>query len=60
MTLELELKNQVKAEIGDDELTFKQKAILNQKFGVTLAFYTPKELLYWEMREKEGNRYVKN
>lgn len=61
MTIEKELQNQVKAEIGDDEtLTFKQKAILAQKYGVTPAFYTAKELMYWEMREKEGDSYVRS
>ncbi len=55
MTIEKELQNQVKTEIGDDEnLTFKEKAILAQKFGVTPAFYTARELMYWEMREQEG------
>ncbi len=52
MTLELYLQKQVKDEIGDDEtLTFKQKTVLAQKFGVTPAFYSEEELAYWERRE---------
>jgi hypothetical protein len=47
-------RNAVKEEIGDAEnLTFKQKAILNQKFGVIPAFVTLDEQAFWESKEDE-------
>ena len=59
-SVEQSLKQQVKDEIGDDEtLTFKQKNQLNQKYGVTPAITTGDELMYWDMRASEGDRYVR-
>lgn len=48
-TVDQALRQQVKEEIGEDEnITFKQKNMLNQKFGIQPAFITPEELAGWE------------
>jgi hypothetical protein len=60
VSVEQALKSQVKFDIGDDEdMTFKQKNMLLQKYGVTPAIVTAEELAYWEMREREGDGYVR-
>lgn len=60
VSVEQAAKNQVKFEIGDDEnLTFRQKNMLSQKFGVTPAIVSAEEITYWEMREQEGDNYAR-
>ena len=60
VSIEQALKNQVKFDIGDDEnMTFKQKNQLNQKYGVTPAVVSAEEIAYWEMREQQGDSYVR-
>jgi hypothetical protein len=60
VSVEQAVKIQVKEEIGDDEnITFKQKNMLGQKFGVTPAIVTAEEIAYWEMRETTGDGYVR-
>jgi len=62
MTLEQELRNQVKDEIGDDEnIKFPEKNILLQKYGVIPPVLLDGEVEYWTERdarvpwiEKEG------
>jgi hypothetical protein len=59
-TVEQAVRSAIKAEIGEDEnITFKQKNILGQKFGITPATVTAEEIEYWEMREREGDSYVR-
>jgi hypothetical protein len=58
ISVEQALKSQVKEEIGDDEnITFKQKHQLGQKYGIIPANVTAEEIAYWEMREQEGDGY---
>jgi hypothetical protein len=53
-------RNAVKEEIGDvEDLTFKQKNQLAQKFGVIPAYVTLDEIAYWEMRELVGDSYAR-
>ena len=53
-TAEQAARNAVKEEIGDvEDLTFKEKNQLAQKFGVIPAYVTLDEIEYWEMREAE-------
>jgi hypothetical protein len=53
-SVEQSLRQQVKDEIGDvEDMPFKQKNMLNQKFGITPAYVTLDEIAYWEMREEE-------
>lgn len=60
VSVEQALRSQVKFDIGDDEdMTFKQKSQLNQKYGVVPANITAEEIAYWEMREREGDSYVR-
>lgn len=48
-SVEQNVRQQVRDEIGDDEgLTFKQKNMLNQKFGIQPAFVTLDEIAFWE------------
>jgi len=59
-SLEQNLQQQVRDEIGDDEnIKFPQKNILLQKFGVIPPVVTAEEILYWEMRETEGDDYAR-
>jgi hypothetical protein len=59
-TAEQAARNAVKEEIGDvEDLTFKQKNQLAQKFGVIPPYVTLDEIAYWEMREQEGDSYVR-
>ena len=45
-------RNAVKEEIGDvEDLTFKQKNQLAQKFGVIPAYVTLDEIAFWEGRD---------
>jgi hypothetical protein len=47
--IEQAARNAVKEEIGEAEnLTFKQKNQLAQKFGVIPAYVTLDEIAYWE------------
>jgi hypothetical protein len=56
VSVEQALKSQVKFDIGDDEdITFKQKNMLLQKYGVTPAVLIEGELDYWEMRTGAGD-----
>jgi spore coat protein CotH len=56
VTIEQAVKNAVKEEIGDvEDMPFKKKNQLNQKFGAANAVLIEYELDYWEMREKAGN-----
>ena len=51
-------RNAVKEEIGDvEDLTFKQKNQLAQKFGVIPAYVTLDEIEYWE-RQEAGTEYA--
>jgi hypothetical protein len=60
VSVEQALKSQVKFDIGDDEnITFKQKNQLNLKYGLTVPVIPVEELEYWEMREREGDGYVR-
>ena len=48
-TAEQAARNAVKEEIGDvEDLTFKEKNQLAQKFGVIPAYVTLDEIAYWE------------
>ena len=48
-TAEQAARNAVREEVGDDEnLTFKEKNQLAQKFGVIPAYVTLDEIAYWE------------
>lgn len=47
-SVEQAVRQQVKDEIANDELTFKQKNMLNQKFGLTTPFISEAELAFWE------------
>ena len=59
-TAEQAARNAVKEEIGDvEDLTFKQKNQLAQKFGVIPAYVTLDEIAYWELSEYEGNIHVR-
>ena len=59
-SVEQAVRQQVKDEIGDvEDMPFKQKNMLSQKFGVSPAFVTLDEIAYWEMREKAGDSYVR-
>jgi len=52
-TPEQAARNAVKEEVGDaEDLTFKQKAMLNQKFGVMPPFITLDEQAFWEFKER--------
>ena len=58
-SVEQAVRQQVKDEIGDvEDMPFKQKNMLSQKFGVSPAFVTLDEIAYWEMRETAGDNYV--
>jgi hypothetical protein len=47
VSVEQALRSQVKFDIGDDEnMTFKQKNMLLQKYGITPAVLTSEELAY--------------
>jgi hypothetical protein len=60
VSVEQALRSQVKFDIGDDEdMTFKQKSQLNQKYGIAPAVVSAEEITYWEMREHEGDGYVR-
>ena len=55
-SVEQAVRSAIKLEIGDDEnITFKQKNMLSQKYGMTPAILIDNELDYWEMREKAGD-----
>jgi hypothetical protein len=55
-SVEQSLRQQVKDEIGDDEgLTFKQKNMLLQKFGLQPAFVPNEELEFWEDLDRRAN-----
>ena len=57
-TAEQAARNAVKEEIGDvEDLTFKQKNQLAQKFGVIPAYVTLDEIEYWE-RQEAGTEYA--
>lgn len=57
MTYEAELQKQLNEEIGEDEtMRFKEKDMLKQKYGIRPAFVTTEEILFWENRERRGNR----
>jgi hypothetical protein len=59
-SVEQAVRSAIKLEIGDDEsITFKQKNILGQKFGLTAPVISAEEIAYWEMREKVGDNYVR-
>ena len=59
-TAEQAARNAVKEEIGDvEDLMFKQKNQLAQKFGVIPAYVTLDEIAYWELSEYEGNLHVR-
>jgi hypothetical protein len=48
-SIEQAVKQQVKAEIGDDEnIKFAQKNQLNLKFGLINPTITPDEIALWE------------
>lgn len=48
-TAEQAARNAVKEEIGDvEDLTFKEKNQLAQKFGVIPAYVTLDEIAFWE------------
>ena len=48
-TAEQAARNAVREEVGDDEnLTFKEKNQLAQKFGVIPAYVTLDEIEFWE------------
>jgi hypothetical protein len=52
-TVDQAARNAVKEEIGDvEDLTFKQKNQLAQKFGVIPAYVTLDEIAYWETQEE--------
>ena len=53
-SVEQAVRQQVKDEIADDELTFKQKNMLLQKYGLQPAFVSPEELEFWQMDGCEG------
>ena len=56
VSVEQALRSQVKFDIGDDEdMTFKQKNMLLQKYGVAPAVLIEGELEYWEMRDDRGD-----
>jgi hypothetical protein len=60
VSVEQALRSQVKFDIGDDEdMTFKQKAQLSLKYGLTNPVIPTEEIEYWEMREREGDSYVR-
>ena len=60
VSVEQALRSQVKFDIGDDEnITFKHKNMLLQKYGTIPAHVTAEEIAYWEMREREGDGYVR-
>jgi hypothetical protein len=59
-SVEQAARNAVKEEIGDiEDMSFKQKNQLAQKFGVIPAYVTLDEIAYWEMREQAGDSYVR-
>jgi hypothetical protein len=47
-TLEQAVRNAVKEEIGDDEITFKQKNMIRQKFGEIPAIVTQEDQFWIE------------
>ena len=54
-TAEQAARNAVKEEIGDvEEMPFKQKNQLAQKFGVIPAYVTLDEIEFWQMDGAEG------
>lgn len=59
-SVEQATRNAVKEEIGDvEDMPFKQKNQLAQKFGVIPAYVTLDEIEYWNMREEAGDGYVR-
>jgi hypothetical protein len=58
-SLDQAVRDAVKEEIGDvEDMKFPEKHMLHQKFGVIPAIVTKEEILYWEMREQEGDSYA--
>ena len=58
-TAEQAARNAVKEEIGDvEDLTFKQKNQLAQKFGVIPAYVTLDEIAWWEASVNGEDEYV--
>ena len=54
-TAEQAARNAVREEVGDDEnLTFKEKNQLAQKFGVIPAYVTLDEIEFWNLDGNEG------
>jgi hypothetical protein len=55
VSVEQALRSQVKSDIGDDEnITFKQKNMLLQKYGVTPAVIVEDDKIWLELEAYHG------